>query len=206
MTDSIVKQLQLINIKEELCQPLAIYLELLEKWNKVYNLTSVRDLGEMLKKHILDSLSIESYLQGDRILDVGTGAGLPGIPLALAQPQRQFVLLDSNGKKTTFLTHVVQTLRLKNVVIVCERVEKFKPDACFDTIVTRAFSSLRQFVDLTQHLIGTNGQWLAMKGEYPQQEIQELGSEYSTIVYDLQVAGLDAKRHLVTICARSSAG
>jgi 16S rRNA (guanine527-N7)-methyltransferase len=178
---------------------LIAYLELLIKWNKTYNLTSIRDPEEMITKHLVDSLSIGSHIIGKNILDVGTGGGLPGIPLALMQPERKFALLDSNRKKTIFLTHVVQALQIENVKIVCERVEKFNPGYCFDTIMTRAFATLKQFIELSQHLLCKDGCFLAMKGEYPQAEIAELGSEYSPIVYDLKINGLDAKRHLVLV-------
>jgi len=175
------------------------YLQLLIQWNQAYNLTSVRDPQEMITRHILDSLSISPYLQGQRILDVGTGAGLPGIPLALTQPQREFVLNDSNGKKTRFLTQVVLTLKIPNVTISQARVEQLPSTPCFDSIVSRAFSSIAEFVNLTQHLCCENGCWLAMKGENPTKEIAELDDQFSTIVYDLTVKGLDAKRHLVSI-------
>lgn len=196
------------DISTDIQQQFVAYLELLIKWNKAYNLTSIRSPQEMITKHLLDSLSIQKYLHGNTILDVGTGAGLPGIPLALVEPDKKFVLLDSAGKKTIFLTQVVRTLNLSNVTVVNDRVEKYKPAFCFDSILSRAFSSLKQFIEYTSHLCCADGQFLAMKGELPQDEINALGSEYSPIVYDLQIEGLDAKRHLIVInnCARSSAG
>lgn len=175
------------------------YLLLLEKWNKTYNLTSIRDLKEMITHHILDSLSIRDYLAGIRILDVGTGAGLPGIPLAIVQPHREFYLLDSNQKKTTFLNQVLLELKISNVTIINARVEKYTDETCFDCIITRAFSSLQEFVDCTNHLVCKDGFWLAMKGKYPTEELANLTGEFSTMVYDLQVPGLNAERHLVKI-------
>lgn len=176
-----------------------IYLQLLSKWNQAYNLTSVRDPKEMVIRHILDSLSIAAYLQGDFILDVGSGAGFPGIPLALFYPKKEFVLLDSNGKKSRFLIQAVQTLKLPNVRVEQERVEAFTSQKHFTTIVTRAFSTLAKFVVLSQHLCASDGCYLAMKGEYPEAELAELSADFSPIVYDLQIPGLDAKRHLVKI-------
>lgn len=175
------------------------YLALLAQWNNAYNLTSVRDPQEMITRHILDSLAIRPYLSGKNILDVGTGAGLPGIPLALTEPDREFCLLDSNGKKTRFITQAVLTLQIPNVKIIQSRVEKFFPTNCFDSIVSRAFSSIADFIKLTKHLCCPEGYWLAMKGDYPNQELAEIREELATMVYDLQVQGLDAKRHLVVI-------
>lgn len=133
------------------------YLLLLHKWNQIHNLTSIRDPLQMLSKHIMDSLAISPYLQGPNILDVGTGAGLPGLPLALAHPHYRFALLDSNGKKTRFLTHVVQTLMIDNIDIIPLRVEKYHSENCFNSIVSRAFSQLNEFLDKTKHLCCEHG-------------------------------------------------
>lgn len=176
------------------------YLLLLAKWNQAYNLTSVRDVREMVTQHIVDSLSVASFVHGKRILDIGTGAGLPGIPLALQMPEREFVLLDSNGKKTRFLTHVIQTLKIKNVTVVQARAEAFKPEVCFDSVITRAFSSLAEFLEKTQSLCCSDGLFLAMKGNYPTEELVEISEQFNVVaVHPLQVAGLDAQRHLVVI-------
>ena len=176
------------------------YLLLLDKWNHAYNLTSVRDIAEMIPVHILDSLSIANYLHGQRILDVGTGAGLPGIPLAIIYPEREFVLLDSNGKKTRFLTHVIQQLNLKNVTVIQHRVENYRPEQCFDSIVSRAFSDINDFLQKTQHLCGNKGQFLAMKGQYPHDELINLNESYQlNTVYPLNIIGLPAQRHLICL-------
>lgn len=144
----LVKQLKQnqLHIDDVTSKKLIEYVLLLHKWNQIYNLTSVRDPLQMLSKHILDSLAISPYLQGPRILDVGSGAGLPGLPLALTHPQYRFALLDSNGKKTRFLTHVMQTLMVNNVEIISSRVEKYSPENCFNCIISRAFSQLNEFL------------------------------------------------------------
>lgn len=183
-------------------QQLADYLALLQKWNKTYNLTSIDDPAVMTTRHIADSLSISPFLIGQRILDVGTGAGLPGIPLALSHPDKEFFLLDSNGKKIRFLQHVVQTLKLNNVHPVQARVEKFNSTACFSTIMSRAFSSLADFVAKTRHLCCPDGLLLAMKGTYPTDELTALGNEFKVTVHPLTVPGLQAERHLVCILPR----
>lgn len=188
-----------LDVKPDAIEKLAQYVMLLAKWNQAYNLTSVRDPQEMVTRHILESLLIKPFLQGGRILDVGSGGGLPGIPLALISSDIDFVLLDSNGKKTRFLTHVMQTLQLKNVHIVQERVEKYHPDTCFDTIITRAFATLSEFIKLSCDLCCPGGRMVAMKGIYPADELAAIGSDFSTIVYDLPVPGLHAERHLVVI-------
>lgn len=176
------------------------YLLLLDKWNQAYNLTSVRDINEMIPVHILDSLSIKDYVHGKRIIDVGTGAGLPGIPLAIVYPERQFVLLDSNGKKTRFLTHVIQQLKLLNVEVVQSRVENYQPSDCFDSVISRAFSELNTFVKQTQHLACENGLFLAMKGQYPHEELNILNEAYQLMaVYPLTNTGLLAQRHLICV-------
>jgi 16S rRNA (guanine527-N7)-methyltransferase len=175
------------------------YLALLAKWNSAYNLTAVRDPGEMITRHLLDSLAIVQFLHGERVLDVGSGAGLPGIPLALANPERRFVLLDSNGKKTRFMIQAVATLGLRNVEIVQARVEDYRPAEPFATVVSRAFASLADFLRLTAHLCGPAGHWVAMKGEVPEAELQTLPAGLMAQVQTLQVPGLDARRCVVEI-------
>lgn len=184
------------------------YIALLTKWNKTYNLTAISDPQKIISHHILDSLAILPYIKGPNILDVGSGAGLPGIPLALLLPQYNFVLLDSNGKKTRFMSHVVMTLVLSNVKVVQARIEKFNFTPCFDTIVTRAFAALKDIVIESQHLCCEHGQLLAMKGKYPHEELAELKAlqqktaclqSLSISVQPIQVPQLDAERHLVCI-------
>lgn len=186
---------------DQTCQEkLWAYIELLQKWNRVYNLTAIHDPEKIVQLHILDSLSVRAYLQGNRILDVGSGAGLPGIPLALTCPDKTFTLLDSNSKKTRFLTQVVCELGLKNVTVVHDRAENFHPDQCFDNIVTRAFAALTDMLLHTEHLLCPAGVFLAMKGIYPESEIQEMPAHFKLIaVHELIIKGLDAKRHLVCI-------
>jgi 16S rRNA (guanine527-N7)-methyltransferase len=189
-----------LTFSEPILEKLTDYLLLLEKWNQVYNLTSIRNPSQMIPKHILDSLSISPYLRGTRILDVGTGAGLPGIPLALTHPNSHFTLLDSNGKKTRFLTHVIQQLGVSNIDIIQNRVEQFQADICFDTIITRAFTSLTDFLKKTHHLACQTGIFLSMKGQHPTQEINELDSNFSIIsINPIQISGLNEKRHVIVI-------
>ena len=170
----------------------------LMNWNRVYNLTSVRKPADIVTRHILDSLSILEHLRGDRILDVGTGAGLPGIPLAIACPEREFVLLDSSSKKLRFVQQTLGILKLDNVTLENARVDEYQPENLFDTIVCRAFSDLPDFYRNTSRLCNSGGCILAMKGVYPMTEVESL-DDRSVIsdVVALKVPGLDAERHLV---------
>lgn len=176
------------------------YIELIAQWNRVFNLTAIRDLDAMVVRHLLDSLTIKPFIKGKTILDVGTGAGLPGIPLAIMMPEKQFVLLDSNQKKTRFLQQTVYQLRLKNVRVVHQRVEEYKVDQLFDTVVSRAFSTLREYLQLSKHLVRPGGQILAMKGVYPLTELQEVSSPFKVVnTHPLKVPKLDAERHVVDL-------
>lgn len=191
-----------LNLSEEIQAKLVDYVLLLEKWNTVYNLTAIQDPKEMVVRHILDSLSVAPYIVGNSILDVGSGAGLPGIPLALLFPEKHFVLLDSNNKKTRFLFHVISSLKILNIEIVNQRVENYTPNKSkvfngFDIIITRAFSSLRDMVNKTKNLYNSNGCLLAMKGKIPKQEIEEIDSPI--MVYNLNVPLLNEERHLISI-------
>jgi 16S rRNA (guanine527-N7)-methyltransferase len=188
------------NLSKELETRFYDYLLLLQKWNRVYNLTAIRNPSDMVLLHIADSLSINPYLHGDRILDVGTGAGLPGIPLALLNPDKHFVLLDSNSKKTRFLIQALQTLNIQNVEVIHARCEDFQSEEGFTTIVSRAFASIQVMLTTTRHLIGQDGQFLAMKGVYPEQELLEISPRFQVInVHELKIQGLDAERHVVCI-------
>lgn len=188
------------NLDDITSKKLIEYVLLLHKWNQIHNLTSIRDPLQMLTKHIIDSLVISPYLKGPRILDVGTGAGLPGLPLALTHPQYRFALLDSNGKKTRFLTHVIQTLMITNVDIIPSRVEKYHPENCFNSVVSRAFSQLNEFLQKTKHLCCENGIFLAMKGQYPAEEINILDINFKIIAAEaLQIVGLEEKRHVLIV-------
>lgn len=178
---------------------LLAYLHLLAKWNRAYNLTAVRDPDQMIARHLLDSLAVLPYLRGPRVLDVGTGAGLPGIPLALARPRFGFTLLDSNAKKTRFVIQAAHTLGLANVVIVHTRAERFRPPARFDTVIARALASIPDMLAATRHLGAPGGRWLAMKGAFPRDELAGLPAGYSAEVRPLRVPGLEAARHVVII-------
>lgn len=187
-------------------QGLMDFLALLVKWNRVYNLTAVRDPGEMVTRHLLDSLAVLPQVQGPRLLDVGSGAGLPGIPLALACPDWSFTLLDSNGKKTRFITQAVAELGLGNVSVVQARVAEYTAGTPFDTVISRAFASLADMLDQTGHLCAPNGQVLAMKGVYPGEELAALPAGWRVAgVSALQVPGLAGERHVVRL-VRASAG
>lgn len=188
-----LKQFDLVSMSE----PLLEYLLLLNKWNAAYNLTAIRDLPSMINKHIFDSLAILPWIKGPRVLDVGTGAGLPGIPLAIAKPQLHCVLLDSNGKKTRFLNEVKRQLGLKNLEVIQSRVENYHPNQAFDTVTSRAFSSLDQMIQWTQHVLAENGIWLAMKGRYPKTELSLVHQPYQVERY--YVEGLDGERCCIII-------
>lgn len=176
------------------------YIALLQKWNRVYNLTAVRAAENMLYQHLLDSLAVLPYAGTGRLLDVGSGAGLPGIPLAIVAPELQITLLDSNHKKTTFLRQACIELGLGNVAVACARVDVFMPPQLFDTVISRAFSELSEFVRLSARLCRPGGKLLAMKGVYPHDELAQLPVEYRRAeVVALNVPGLEAQRHLVII-------
>ncbi len=179
------------------CDKLLQYLALLHKWNQAYNLTAVRDLDGMVTRHILDSLAVVPWLRGTHLLDVGTGPGLPGIPLALARPDLQIVLLDSNGKKIRFLQEVKRVLSLPNVEIVQARSEDYHRAGGFDTVVSRAFSDLQQMITWTRHLIATDGIWLAMKGRNPDAELATIQHPYRVETYS--VAGVEGERCCIII-------
>jgi 16S rRNA (guanine527-N7)-methyltransferase len=176
------------------------YVALLDKWNRVYNLTAIRDAERIVSVHLLDCLAVVPYLRGNRVLDVGSGAGLPGIPIALARPDIRVTMLDSSHKKTAFLRQAVAELQLKNAAIVCERAESWRPPERFDCIISRAFAELSEFVRLTGHLLAPGGLLAAMKGVHPHGEIEKLPREFRvTEVRRLFVPGLGAERHLVLI-------
>lgn len=189
-----------IDLTEDQQGQLLAYLTLLNKWNKAYNLTAVRNPDEMVSRHLLDSLSILPYIQGERWLDVGSGGGMPGVMLAIMFPARRFTLLDSNGKKTRFLTQVKNELGLTNLQVVNSRVEAFEPGQPFDGITSRAFASLADFTQLTRHLGTEQTRWLAMKGVYPDEELAALPVDFKLeSSAQLQVPGCVGSRHLLIL-------
>jgi 16S rRNA (guanine527-N7)-methyltransferase len=177
------------------------HLHLVAKWNRVHNLTAVREPEQMVVVHLLDSFSLLPHLgAARRLIDVGSGAGFPGIPVAIARPDVQVTLLDSSHKKGTFLEQARTELGLENVRVVCERVEQFKPEGGFDVVVSRAFADLADFVSQAQHLLAPGGKMLAMKGVYPFEEIARVPASHRVAdVVELTVPSLDAKRHLVRV-------
>ncbi|ECJ8288947.1 16S rRNA (guanine(527)-N(7))-methyltransferase RsmG, partial [Salmonella enterica] len=174
---------------------LVAYVDMLHKWNKAYNLTSVRDPAEMVVRHILDSIVVAPYLQGQRFIDVGTGPGLPGIPLAIVLPDAHFTLLDSLGKRVRFLRQVQHELRLENITPVQSRVEAYPSEPPFDGVISRAFASLNDMVSWCHHLPGEKGRFYALKGQLPEDEIASLPDEFSVeSVEKLRVPQLEGER------------
>ncbi len=179
---------------------MAALLNELEKWNRRVNLTAVRDPQEMVTAHILDSLVARPFLEGESILDVGTGPGFPGLPLAIAEPERRFTLLDSNNKKIMFVQHAAGLLGLDNVEAVKGRGEDYAPGQRFDTVIARALAALRRLVEIAGHHVGEDGVFVALKGRYPAEELEELTAPWSHEVVQLVVPGLDAgSRHAVLL-------
>lgn len=190
-----------LSVSDQQIKLLIQYVELLNKWNKAYNLTAVRDPKEMVIKHIMDSLMIGPLIKGESFIDVGTGPGLPGIPLAILYPERNFVLLDSLGKRITFLRQVVFQLKLENVKPLLSRVEEYQPEKLFDGVLSRAFSSLNDMVSWCSHLITEEkGIFYALKGQYPKDEISSLPENIEMIASDkIIVPQLTGDRHLIQL-------
>jgi len=196
-TQQLEAGLAALGLPDALAAPLLAYLAELEKWNAAYNLTAIRDPREMVTRHLLDSLVMVPHVHGP-LLDVGSGAGLPGIPLAIARPQLAVTVLDSNGKKARFLRHAVRALKLPNVAVVEARVEDHRPAAPYAAITSRAFASLKDFFRLTGHLLAPDGQWLAMKGKLDDSEKQDLPAGVGIAeIKPLKVPGLAEARHLI---------
>jgi 16S rRNA (guanine527-N7)-methyltransferase len=177
------------------------YLELLAKWGRVHNLSAVLDPPSMVSVHLLDSLTVAPYITGNSVLDIGTGAGLPGVPLAITMPELSVHLLESRKKRTRFLYHVVGALGLENVEIIRSRVEQYQPPRKFDTLVTRAFSTIAAYTDLAGHLCACGGRLVAMKGRRPTSELEEVDRDRFDLVavHAVEVPGLDAERHVVIL-------
>ena len=188
-----------LRLDPALAAPLLKYLGELVLWNKTYNLTSVREPAEMVTRHLLDSLTVLPHVSG-RVIDIGSGAGLPGIPLALATSALHVTLLDSGGKKARFLRHVQRGMALANVEVVEARAEAFTPEQRFDCVVARAFSSLREFLETTAHLGADRGRWLAMKGKLDRKELADVPPGFRVEQeIQLKVPGLDEERHLIIV-------
>lgn len=177
-----------------------------EEWNGRFNLTAIREPAEMVRKHLLDSLAVQPFLSGTRIADVGTGPGFPGLPLAVVNPGRSFTLVEATAKKARFVEHAARAVGLANVEVVNSRAEAWKPPRAFDTVVCRALGKLHEFVRFAGHLCARDGRMLAMKGQYPEAELDAVPRGWRVVaVHRLQVPGLDAERHLVEL-ARARAG
>ncbi|WP_342650076.1 16S rRNA (guanine(527)-N(7))-methyltransferase RsmG [Pseudomonas sp. REB1044] len=191
-----------VELSEQQHAQLLAYLALLIKWNKAYNLTAVRDPDEMVSRHLLDSLSVMPFIHSDtqRWLDVGSGGGMPGIPLAILHPQKHITVLDSNGKKTRFLTQVKMELKLDNLNVIHSRVEEVRPEQPFCGIISRAFSSMENFTNWTRHLGDAKTQWLAMKGLHPADELVALPADFTVESEQaLTVPGCQGQRHLLIL-------
>ena len=194
-----INDVSLVMLPDQIGQLMA-FLQLMVKWNKVYNLSAIKEPEEMVNLHLLDSLSVLPFLHGKRCIDVGTGAGLPGLPLAIAKPDMKFVLLDSNSKKTRFIQQVCIELDLKNVVPLHERVENYNPEQKFDTVIARAYTALPNLLTKTRHLLLDGGKLLAMKSKETDELIRD-DFQFDE-VKGLNIAGLDATRNLVVYTAK----
>ena len=189
-----------LKVSDQQITLLVAFVERIHKWNKAYNLTSVRDPQVMLIKHIMDSIVIAPYLDGDHFIDVGTGPGLPGIPLAIMRPDCHFVLLDSLGKRVRFMKQIAFELHITNIEPIHSRVEEFHPAKKFDAVLSRAFASLKDMLHWCQHLVDSKGKFLALKGVLPEDELAGLSDDFKHIRTDkLVVPDLDGERHLVTL-------
>lgn len=189
-----------LHLSDQQVAQLLAYINAFAKWNSAYNLSAVRDPEQMIGRHLLDSLAVAPHLVGNRIIDVGTGGGLPGIPLAIYFPEKHFTLLDSNGKKTRFLFHVKTELGLNNIQIENCRVEAHQPEQKYQAVISRAFASIADMTSACRHLLDDNGLYLAMKGVYPQSELQE-AADLCRLVQSirLQVPEEDGERHLLQL-------
>ena len=200
--DVLIKGLALLelDLTDAAQQQLLDYLALLQKWNKVHNLISRKESDNLVVRHLLDSLVALPYIKGSRIVDVGSGAGLPGIPLAIACPQCHFTLLDCNSKKARFRNQAIIELGLKNVTVVDARAEEYRPDQGFDSVISRAFATIVDMLAVAGHLAAPGGRFLALKGVYPEQELAELPDGYRLdVVHPLDVPFLGAERHLAIV-------
>ena len=197
MLQTALRENQLV-LSDQAVDQLIHYLQMIPTWNRVFNLTSITEPREMVYLHIIDSLLTAPFVSGSRCLDVGSGAGLPGIPLAVINPEQQWLLLDKNNKKTRFMTQAIAELGLKNARAIHTRAEDFIPDDCFDSILSRAYATLALFIKTTRHLICKNGTFIALKGKYPQDEITELAGLAGEVrVTPVTMHGMTLDRHIV---------
>lgn len=189
-----------LSVLPDQIEQLVAYVDLLEKWNRAYNLTAIRDRREIVDRHLIESLSIAPFLSGDSRVDVGTGAGLPGIPLAIIEPSVHYVLLDSNGKKTRFLSEVKRALALSNINVETTRVESWRPGRHFDAVVTRAFADLGTTLERVDHLMGPQGMLFAMKTESASKEVADMPPNTEHVAsWDISVPGRDWPFQLLAI-------
>jgi 16S rRNA (guanine527-N7)-methyltransferase len=189
-----------LTLPDTVQQKLLVYLQQLHKWNQAYNLSGIKNIDDMLTLHILDSLAMAPHIEGELIADIGSGAGLPGVPLALCFPEKKFILIDSNSKKTRFIFQTANLLELLNLQVIHKRVEDYECQQQVDIVTSRAFSSLTDFVNTSQHLLQAQGKFLAMKGHVPHAEIAALSAEFSVIaIHPLNVPGAQISRHVIDI-------
>jgi 16S rRNA (guanine527-N7)-methyltransferase len=198
--DLLIEGLQRMDLKlsDQMIDQLMTYLNLVEKWNRVYNLTAIRERDEMIKLHFLDSLSILKHVHVKNILDVGSGAGFPGIVLAITKPELKVTVMDSVNKKTTFMQQVKSELSLTNLDVVNSRVEDYQPTTLFEAVTSRAFSSLKNMMSLTQHTLQKKGVWLAMKSKDVREELEAFEKNQYTLI-PLEVPFINAERYLVIL-------
>jgi 16S rRNA (guanine527-N7)-methyltransferase len=190
-----------LNCSTHQVEQLIAYLEMLQRWNKAYNLTAIREPIQMVRLHLLDSLAVHPFIKDAKdIIDVGTGPGLPGIPLAILNPDINFTLLDSNGKKTRFLFQAINDLSLANAREINQRVEKYQPEQLFDIVLSRAFSSISDMLTQCNHLVYDSGCFLAMKGKKPDSELSQIAKDYKVVdLSQINVPQVDSERHLIKI-------
>lgn len=198
--DLLIEGLQRMSftLSDQIIDQLVAYLNLVEKWNRVYNLTAIRDRDEMIKLHFLDSLSILNEVHVENILDVGSGAGFPGIVLAITRPELKVTVMDSVNKKTTFMQQVKSELALSNLNVINGRVEDYQPTTLFEAVTSRAFSNLKNMMSLTQHTLEKNGVWLAMKSKDAKDELEAFEKNQYTLI-PLEVPFINAERYLVIL-------
>jgi len=187
-----------LKLSDQMIDQLMTYLNLVEKWNRVYNLTAIRERDEMIKLHFLDSLSILNHVHVKNILDIGSGAGFPGIVLAITKPELKVTVMDSVNKKTTFMQQVKSELALTNLDVVNSRVEDYQPITLFEAVTSRAFSNLKNMMSLTQHTLQKEGMWLAMKSKDVKEELEEFEKNQYTLI-PLEVPFINAERYLVIL-------